>query len=229
MVVFSRFLLSYFPFYIYELWICNLLDGLNLFLQDEQPTNHLLYSGDVTRKRHSNPEFQVNSFDVSNKRARYDVNTSAPSLVQTSDSGHSLSINGGFSGAPSLNSDLNPVEQMIGMIGALIAEGDRGAESLKILISNIHPEILADIVITNMKHLPKSPPPLTRPGNLSATRQNGSSSGAFQVSQIDTSVPKTQSAHMPFSSPNTYISSLSEVSAPVNPTSESKRDPRRVS
>lgn len=203
---------------------------LNLFSQDEQPTNHLPSSGDVTRKRHSHTEFQVNNFDVATKRARYDVNTGAPSLVQRSDSGHSLSANnGGSPGVPSLNSDLNPVEQMIGMIGALIAEGDRGAESLKILISNIHPEILADIVITNMKHLPKSPPPLTRLGSLSTTRQNGSSSGAFQVSQIDTSVPKTQQAHMPFSSPNTNNSSLSEVSAPINPTSESKRDPRRVS
>lgn len=197
-------------------------------MKDEQPTNHLPSSGDVTRKRHSNTEFQVNSFDVATKRARYDVNTGVPSLVQTSDSGQSLSVNnGGSPGVPSLNSDLNPVEQMIGMIGALIAEGDRGAESLKILISNIHPEILADIVITNMKHLPKSPPPLTRLGSLSATRQNGSSSGAFQVSQIDTSVPKIQQAHMPFSSPNTNNSSLPEVSAPVNPTSESKRDPRR--
>ncbi|KAL1817660.1 hypothetical protein ACET3Z_020234 [Daucus carota] len=197
-------------------------------LKDEQATNHLPFSVDLTRKRHSNNEFQANSFDVATKRARYDVNTSAPSLVQKSDSGHSPSVNGSSpGGAPPLNSDLNPVEQMIGMIGALIAEGDRGAESLKILISNIHPEILADIVITNMKHLPKSPPPLIRLGSLSTTRQNGSSSGAFQVPQIDTSVAKTQSVHMPFSSPNTNISSLSEVPAPVNPTPESKRDPRR--
>ncbi|KAL8145384.1 hypothetical protein AgCh_003528 [Apium graveolens] len=197
-------------------------------VKDEQPTNHLPSSGDVTRKRHSNTEFQVNNFDVATKRARYDVNTVPPSLVQRSDSGHSLSVNNGGSPiVPSLNSDLNPVEQMIGMIGALIAEGDRGAESLKILISNIHPEILADIVITNMKHLPKSPPPLTRLGSLSATRQNGSSSGTFQISQIDTSVPKTQQAHMLFPSPNTNNSSLSEVSAPINSASESKRDPRR--
>ncbi|KAL0322932.1 UNVERIFIED_CONTAM: hypothetical protein Sangu_1912500, partial [Sesamum angustifolium] len=67
------------------------------------------------------------------------------------------------------------------MIGALIAEGERGLESLEILISNIHPDLLADIVITNMKHLPNNPPPLTRYSNLSLNRPGDSSSDPSQV------------------------------------------------
>ncbi|KAL4558964.1 hypothetical protein LXL04_031090 [Taraxacum kok-saghyz] len=58
---------------------------------------------------------------------------------------------------------VSPVEQMIAMIGALLAEGERGAESLEILISQIHPDLLADIVVTNMKHLPPPPSTTRRP------------------------------------------------------------------
>lgn len=199
------------------------------FIKDEQPSNHLPATGDVARKRSApfDQEEPTNSSDVASKRNRYGPNTYAAPPI--SDSGQDYSVNGVSPNIPSLNTDLTPVEQMIAMIGALIAEGDRGAESLEILISKIHPDLLADIVITNMKHLPENTPPLTRLSSLSVTRPNGSSSGASKVvapigSTISAQTP-VLSAQPPFSSSNAINTSMIDTS--INPPSDSKRDPRR--
>ncbi|KAF3326645.1 Symplekin [Carex littledalei] len=56
------------------------------------------------------------------------------------------------------NSELTPAGKMIAVIGALIAEGERGVAPLELLISNIHADLLADIVIETMQQLPKSLP-----------------------------------------------------------------------
>lgn len=56
------------------------------------------------------------------------------------------------------NSELTPAGKMIAVIGALIAEGERGVGPLELLISNIHADLLADIVIETMQQLPKSLP-----------------------------------------------------------------------
>ncbi|KAI5426744.1 hypothetical protein KIW84_032243 [Lathyrus oleraceus] len=48
---------------------------------------------------------------------------------------------------------------------------ERGAKSLETLISHIHPDMLADVVIANMKHLPKTPPTLARFENPSVGSQ----------------------------------------------------------
>ncbi|KAI3491207.1 hypothetical protein L1887_44453 [Cichorium endivia] len=126
-------------------------------VKDEQASSHMVMSGDMARKR-STPMEQEH-IDPSSKRSRHD------------------SANGVSTKIPPLDNGLSPVEQMIAMIGALLAEGERGAESLEILISQIHPDLLADIVVTNMKHLPKSPPPLTR----LATRPTANSVNSSQT------------------------------------------------
>ncbi|KAJ4796777.1 Symplekin [Rhynchospora pubera] len=56
------------------------------------------------------------------------------------------------------NSELTPAGKMIAVIGALIAEGERGVGPLELLISNIHADLMADIVIETMQQLPKSLP-----------------------------------------------------------------------
>lgn len=48
---------------------------------------------------------------------------------------------------------------------------ERGAKSLETLISHIHPDMLADVVKANMKHLPKTPPTLARFENPSVGSQ----------------------------------------------------------
>lgn len=154
---------------------------------------------------------------------------------QIIDSGQDLkSVNGVSPSVPVLDSELTAVEQMIAVIGALLAEGERGAESLEILISKIHPDLLADIVITNMKHLPKTPPPLTRLGNPPVTRQVGSQVSQSQVMVTSAPINSGQSlavaAQAPFlSTTATATSSLpSDIANVSNLPADSKRDPRRV-
>ncbi|CAN6200376.1 unnamed protein product [Urochloa humidicola] len=64
-------------------------------------------------------------------------------------SSHPISIRTGNSEA---------VYQLIGMFAALAAQGDRAAESLQILSSSIASDLLAEVVMVNMQHIPTSLP-----------------------------------------------------------------------
>ncbi|XP_050265795.1 uncharacterized protein LOC126709553 isoform X2 [Quercus robur] len=199
--------------------------------KEDQLSSQLPVSGDLLKRRFMtlDNEEPVNGHEVASKRIRYGPDSQSALAVQVNDSGQdSVPVNGV---SPVLDGQLTPVEQMIAMIGALLAEGERGAESLEILISKIHPDLLADIVITNMKHLPKTTPPLTRLGNLSATRQVGSLSSPTQVVSISALTSSVESpdvsAQAALSSTTATNSSLSDT-PPVNTLpADSKRDPRR--
>ncbi|KAK6116189.1 hypothetical protein DH2020_008458 [Rehmannia glutinosa] len=113
-----------------------------------------------------------------------------------------------------------------------LSKGERGVESLEILISNIHADLLADIVITNMKHLPKNPPPLTRHNNLSLNHPSDSSCDPSQVVASNGFATSTQtsdhSAQVPASSSNMTSLPFSDIMSPsANLSADSKRDPRR--
>ncbi|KAI3819887.1 hypothetical protein L1987_13740 [Smallanthus sonchifolius] len=178
--------------------------------KDEQSSSHMLKRSIPMDQEHTV------SNDLASKRSRYGSNTS--SVIQ-SDSGHDYSVNGALTKAPVPDNGLTPVEQMIAMIGALLAEGERGAESLEILISQIHPDLLADIVVTNMKHLPKYPPPLTRLG----ARQSGLSNTSFQVA------PTTLTPLLSSNATSTpYPTATASVSHQTDPKRDSRRDPRRL-
>lgn len=184
-------------------------------------------------KKRSTPldhEEPTNNYDIPSKRIRYGPNSSEAPPVHISDSGQDCSVNGLSPKLASFGGTLNPVEQMIAMIGALIAEGERGAESLEILISQIHPDLLADIVITNMKHLPRTSPPLTR---LGAPHQNGFQSSPSEVvgpvsSTISAQTPVV-SAQVLVSYSNAIGTTLPDTSTSINLPGDCKRDPRRVS
>ncbi|KAF3956396.1 hypothetical protein CMV_018470 [Castanea mollissima] len=198
--------------------------------KEDQLSSQLPVSGDLSKRRYMTLDNEEpNGHEVASKRIRYGPDIQSALAVQVNDSGQdSVPVNGV---SPVLDGQLTPVEQMIAMIGALLAEGERGAESLEILISKIHPDLLADIVITNMKHLPKTTPPLTRLGNLSATRQMGSLSSPSQVVSISALTSSVESpdvsAQAPLSSTTATNSSLSDT-PPVNTLpADSKRDPRR--
>ncbi|KAK3021466.1 hypothetical protein RJ639_047638, partial [Escallonia herrerae] len=186
--------------------------------KEEQPSNPLNFPGDLTKKRPLDYEEPTFSHDVASKRLRYGPNSYAH--------GQDNSVNGVSPKVPLLNCDLTPVEQMIAMIGALIAEGERGAESLEILISQIHPDLLADIVITNMKHLPNVPPPV-----MSVTQKIATSSNSSQVvAPIDVSISPSNhviNPQVPLSASNAISTSLSDLSTSIVSPADSKRDPRR--
>lgn len=166
------------------------------------------------------------------KRIRYGHETYSTLPVQKNDSGWDTnSVNGVSSDLPMLDDESTPVEQMIAVIGALLAEGERGAESLEILVSTIHPDLLADIVITNMRHLPKMAPPLARLGNLPVARQIGSVSNSAQVvagSPTSSVQSPVLTAQMSFSSTTVNSLSVTDTSNVNSLPTDSKRDPRRV-
>lgn len=164
--------------------------------------------------------------DVAVKRIRHDLSNHVAPSVENDDLGQNY-MNGVSPKVPLLDNNLNPVEQMIAMIGALIAEGERGVESLEILISNIHPDLLADIVITNMRHLPKNPP-LTRPPASARKGESGDPSESMAGATIPLEIPEV-TAQVHVSSSNVIDSSPLDMSVSNNLPSDSKRDPRRVS
>ncbi|PON68287.1 Symplekin/Pta [Parasponia andersonii] len=199
--------------------------------KDDQLSSQLAVTGDPVKKR-SVPldnEDSVNTHEMASKRNRYGPETYLALPVQNNDFGQDgSSVNGLSHDLPLLDGELNPVEKMIAVIGALLAEGDRGAESLKILISKVHPDLLADIVITNMRHLPLTPPPITGPGNFPVPRQisslNSSGQGSLPINSVQS---PTLSMQMPGSSAGVTGSMVSDLSTANNLPNDSKRDPRR--
>ncbi|OEL35514.1 Symplekin [Dichanthelium oligosanthes] len=133
--------------------------------KDESPAWEMPY-GDINRKKPAARSNDVLAMsDGIAKRARPDT-SATPSLPVLGSSDYSdmqvdNDANVGHSSDPAiLNSDVSPVEKMIEMIGALLAEGERGAESLGILVSTVEADVMADIVIETMKHLPEASFPL---------------------------------------------------------------------
>ncbi|CAL9768772.1 unnamed protein product [Musa acuminata subsp. burmannicoides] len=194
-------------------------------------------SGDVTRNKTVLPPSDVLSEELPAKRIRFDMPFETAHSTQMAydiaddndDDG-----NGNYSSSISLvGSDLSPAEKMIAMIGALLAEGERGAESLELLISNIHADLMADIVIETMKHLPK---------NLvvaSVRHNNGSSNEETSLPSISSQVLSTTATDLsaPTSSLPSELATSSvgangfsvtpDVSSFSSLSTESKRDPRR--
>ncbi|KAL5995598.1 hypothetical protein ACLOJK_025662 [Asimina triloba] len=113
------------------------------------------------RKRHADQEVSnsVEDEDTSGKRSRtLDsprelANNSLQ--VKTNLVGNDPSV--GLASSPS-DGDAGPVEQLVGMFGALVAQGEKAAEPLKILISSISSDLLAEVVMANMRYLPPTRP-----------------------------------------------------------------------
>ncbi|KAL2471518.1 symplekin [Abeliophyllum distichum] len=199
--------------------------------KDDQQSDQPPILGDLMKKRSAPMENEDsnNTNDVTSKRLRFGgPHGVTDSRFDVNDAGQDH-VNGISPKVPQLDRDLTPVEQMIAMIGALIAEGERGVESLEILISNIHPDLLADIVITNMKHLPKNPPPLTTLGNLPLNCQSDSSSPSQGVASNGSMSLQTLglAAQLPISSSSMTSIPSSDMPTSSNLPSDSKRDPRR--
>ncbi|KAK3018031.1 hypothetical protein RJ639_004521 [Escallonia herrerae] len=56
------------------------------------------------------------------------------------------------------NEDNGPVQQLVAIFGALVAQGEKAVGSLEILISSSSADLLAEVVMANMRHLPPSRP-----------------------------------------------------------------------
>ncbi|KAK9930072.1 hypothetical protein M0R45_027129 [Rubus argutus] len=98
--------------------------------KDDQQSSQLPVSGDLIKKRSSplDVEELANGHEMPSKRIRYGHETYSTLPVQKNDSGWDTnSVNGVSSDLPMLDDESTPVEQMIAVIGALLAEGERGS------------------------------------------------------------------------------------------------------
>ncbi|XP_068656465.1 uncharacterized protein [Aristolochia californica] len=191
------------------------------YVREEPSSGPAPVPGEMVRKKSliSDAEGLDITDEMPSKRARYAAQDD-------------FSANGVSAKVPLPGNDLTPAEQMIMMIGALLAEGERGFQSLEILISTIQPDLMADIVIANMKHLPRSPPPLSaRLGNFPLPSQ------AMSQVVAPPAAPQTVPLQPPGLISSVAVSSLtsatgmntstSDVSSISNASAELKRDPRR--
>ncbi|XP_010921456.1 uncharacterized protein [Elaeis guineensis] len=207
--------------------------------KDDPPSSQISVCDDVMRKRSgsqpsANPAI---SDEISAKRTRLNTATIPTQPAQTACDLHiddDGAMNDLSSNASLMDNDLTPVEKMIAMIGALLAEGERGVESLELLISTMQADLLADIVIETMKHLPKNPSTLSdRHSNLQTNPQRPSSSVSSQIvstTSAPTFVPSSTASSQLASSTVAAggISMLtSDASSLPNLLPDLKRDPRR--
>eukprot|EP00250_Pteridium_aquilinum_P033702 c611_g1_i1 orf=440-4438(-) len=147
------------------------------------------------------------------KRAR-----ASPSAVQTGSREGQLAsspeeINGSLE--MDFDSEHSSLHKMVSMIGALVAKGEQATTSVDFLIAKLPADMLADVVIENMRNLPPLPPAASPNANSEANPGLNFNFG------------------MPFSTVGTLgqsiVSSFSapEMAASV-PSSDHRRDPRRV-
>ena len=98
-----------------------------------------------------------NDLENSGKRMRPTSNTMMEGSADRQTSG----ANGqGVNTESTLHNEVSQLQQMIDIIGALVAKGERAAASIELLITSLPPDMLADVVIENMKNLPSTAPAL---------------------------------------------------------------------
>lgn len=98
--------------------------------------------------------------DVSGKRVRT-ASIAADESSKESSMDLSSVQNASPSGLKSSSGDRDtgPVQQLVAMFGALlVAQGERAVGSLGILISSISADLLAEVVMANMRHIPPKRP-----------------------------------------------------------------------
>lgn len=98
---------------------------------------------------------QSTDFDeVSGKRSRHDA---LPNTAQIEATPAIPNGTGNVMANTAVFGD-HSIAPLVSAIATLLAQGERGANSVQILIETLTPDILAEIVIANMVHLPSTPP-----------------------------------------------------------------------
>ncbi|XP_062095189.1 uncharacterized protein LOC133801071 isoform X2 [Humulus lupulus] len=96
--------------------------------------------------------------DASGKRIRVTPIASAESAKELEKNNYGVQDDISSTGPTTSkgDSDTGPVHQLVAMFGALVAQGEKAVGSLEILISSISADLLAEVVIVNMRNLPPS-------------------------------------------------------------------------
>ncbi|KAJ6848642.1 uncharacterized protein M6B38_275495 [Iris pallida] len=203
--------------------------------KDDSIYGQISVSGDLVRKRPvAEPGDMAASDEIPAKRTHFDtvIITSRPALSSNLQDDDDAIINSSLE-ASLMDSDDTPVGQMIKAIGALLAAGERGHDSIDILILNTQADLMADIVIETMKQLPKAPSDLcVRNGSLGPNSQTYPSSVSLQsgpsVSTTSAGTISTFSEHASTAVTSSgIITTVSDITSGSSLLSDVKRDPRR--
>ncbi|CAK9233640.1 unnamed protein product [Sphagnum troendelagicum] len=151
------------------------------------------------------------------KRMRLNPNTNSvkPELASISSSVAEPS-----SGNDGVVSD-NSLAPLLAYFGALIAQGERGAASVEILISSLTPDMLAELVIVNMQHLPSTPPPL--PPGVGPSVSGSLATLLSSVLSQSVLLPPGSAAAV-----ETGVLSFQPIPQHVEVSRDPRRDPRRM-
>ncbi|XP_015697301.2 uncharacterized protein LOC102714049 isoform X2 [Oryza brachyantha] len=200
--------------------------------KDDPSTLDMPY-GDVNRKypaARSSDAFAT--ADGIAKRARFDTSALNPPFQGASDYSNiqvDNEANAAHSSDPApMNSDVSPVEKMIEMIGALLAEGERGAESLGILISTVEADVMADIVIETMKHLPETSILLATSNGQQQKNQSSSSPLTENLPSNSHSLSYSTQLALPADGVSMSMSDVPAMSGAHDSKRDPRRDPRRL-
>ncbi|KAJ0971547.1 hypothetical protein J5N97_019506 [Dioscorea zingiberensis] len=218
--------------------------------KDDSPSGQTFMFGDSIKRRHVVQDDDINVLPDGEpaKRARYlapvipnqnsqmtpDViqDDNAPAVVGDADDN---AFSGSSADASVMDSGLSPVLKLNNLICALMEEGIRGVESLDILLSNIHPELLCEMIIESLENLPplNGLPLHGNQGNITINLQISSSSpsaqaepGVSALASVEysafSSSPEVTTATV--TAPSNVVSDIPPMH---NIASDAKRDPRR--
>ncbi|EPS64126.1 hypothetical protein M569_10655, partial [Genlisea aurea] len=126
--------------------------------EDEKPLVDRSNAGKKRTGTFDKQEFTES--DIGGKRARLVRSHSEEPGSETSREQETTSTSGS-------SEDGGPVQQLVAMFGALVAQGEKAVASLEILISSISADLLAEVVMANMRNLP--------PGNFKTEASDSSS------------------------------------------------------
>ena len=98
--------------------------------------------------------------DASGKRIKTTPSVSEESAkdIDRSISGSQDDISSSGTATSTRNGDNGPVQQLLDMFGALVAQGEKAVGSLEVLISSFSADMLAEVVMANMCNLPPNLP-----------------------------------------------------------------------
>ncbi|RCV14667.1 hypothetical protein SETIT_2G443400v2 [Setaria italica] len=162
-----------------EPWRARLLEAQNIINQDsiEDTANAAKNLGDTSNMEESLPPMErsndssnkrslgedmnhmIEDDGHSNKRVRHALDAQEHSEEANKRNVESTSVDISSGQPISIRTENSEaVYQLIGMFAALAAQGDRAAGSLQILSSSIASDLLAEVVMVNMQHIPMSRP-----------------------------------------------------------------------
>ncbi|KAL3617508.1 hypothetical protein CASFOL_037829 [Castilleja foliolosa] len=119
--------------------------------EDEKPSIASVTENSAPNRKRARV-LSTSEFPVVGKRARSTPDNSGSPANAMSEGQDRVPSSGSTPSRP--DADNGPVQQLMAMFGALVAQGEKAVVSLEILISSISADLLAEVVMTTMRNLP---------------------------------------------------------------------------